>query len=782
MSTDRRLAAIMFTDLVGYSAIAQQDETLALRLLQEHQQLLRPIFAKFNGQEIKTTGDGFLIEFASAIEAVKCAIEIQGDVNTRNASATSDNQINVRIGIHMGEVERRDGDIYGNGVNVAARIEPLAEAGGICVSATVYDLVKAKVEVPFISLGTPEMKNIQELVEVFKVELPWSTEVTTHALRMKLPRLTKVPITVFIIAMVIVASVTWWAVTSFSPSSITPLPPGEITSIAVLPFQNLSSDEENEYFSDGISEEILNALVKIEGLRVPGRTSSFSFKDKDMSIKQIADLLSVDAILEGSVRKSGDRVRITAQFVRASDDTRLWSETFERELGDIFDVQEEIAESILIKLGHSHDLNQQIVRTGTTNTDAYNLYLEGKFFLEKRTIESINISIDLFERSLELDENNAHALSGLADAYSELVELFALPPEEGYFQATGYAERAIQLDPELVEAVVSLATIKWFTGRAESALEDINEALEIAPNHPMAIYRKAAILTELNEGSEESIRLAIKALSFDPLSLTINRNLAVFYIQNQDFEKALVQAEKTLLLDPNLPRARQDLANIKRYMGDWKGAEAEYKNLLTLHPEYPAGYTGLAELLLMQGKYEEGIKFLDQAIEHKVESPRFFNRVGRAYYFAHDFEKALEFHDYALGISTVTGDIIVSSLSKAMVMSNRGNYVSALELIETVRLLDPENDLATLSMSIVQARMGDVDSAKINLSSVAESSLLVVKSIAYAVLTEYDSALAQLENALLEFNEDIYWLKVHPDLQALAGNDRFSALISLLGL
>jgi class 3 adenylate cyclase/TolB-like protein len=546
MSKDRRLAAIMFTDLVGYSATAQQDEALAMQLLEEHQAILRPVFAKFNGQEIKTTGDGFLVEFASAIEAVNCAIEIQGGINTRNASAASDRQIQIRIGIHMGEVERRDDDIYGNGVNVAARIEPLADAGGICVSATVHDLVKAKVQVPFISLGAPVMKNIQEVVEVFKVVLPWEEKVEAK-IKPQPYLLRKVPLAVVTVAVVVTAIITWWATTNSTSTDIVPLQPGEISSIAVIPFENLSSDPENQYFTEGLAEEMRNALVKIDGLRVPSYTSSSSDTMHDLSLKEIAGLLGVEAVLEGSVRKSGNQLRISAQLIRASDDTHLWSETFDRQMGDIFEIQEEIAESILFKLGYALDSNQQIVNAGTDNSEAYNLYLQGRFHWSNRTQGGLAVAVDYFKQAIDLDPEYAQAYVGLADASINQAERGYLSDNTDLTYAEELVDTALEINPALAEAYASKGIIAMRFHLNYAAAESyFLKSIQLDPSYP-TVHHWYRILLDRQGRRKEAFEHAKIARDLDPLSPIILLNHADELFLQKDFETALKEFETALL-------------------------------------------------------------------------------------------------------------------------------------------------------------------------------------------------------------------------------------------
>jgi len=342
----RKLAAIMFTDMVGYSAMAQRNEALALDLLEEHRRLLRGIFPRYQGNEIKTTGDGFLVEFASALEAARCAVDIQETLATRNATAPAERRVLIRVGIHLGDVVQRGQDVFGDGVNIAARIEPLAEPGGICVSQQVYDQIRNKVENPLIRFGVGELKNIQAPVVIYKLGLsatpargPWLPRLSFLWRQRRIRRWAVGLLVVLLVGWVGLQAWQWvtggrWGA---APSR---------ASIAVLPFVSMSSDKENEYLSDGLSEEIINALAKLGTLRVASRTSSFAFKGKSEDVQKIGEQLRVRTILEGSVRKAGNKLRITVQLVNVSDGYHLWSETYEKDAADVFAVQTDVAQRV----------------------------------------------------------------------------------------------------------------------------------------------------------------------------------------------------------------------------------------------------------------------------------------------------------------------------------------------------------------------------------------------------------------------------------------------------
>src|SRR6202040_7160 len=353
---ERKLAAIMFTDMVGYSALAQRDDKVALELLEEHRRLLREIFPRFHGTEIKTIGDAFLVEFGSALEAAQCAIEIQRTLAKRNHDVSAARRIEVKIGLHIGDVVHRGGDVYGDGVNIASRIEALAGAGGICVSMDVERQIRNALEARFEKFGTADLKNISLPMDLFRIVLPWEKGAESPAKRTSKKSPLLVPAAILVILALLAGW--WWMQRSSknqqsvaahaSPAAPTNTP--DQKSVAVLPFVNLSDDKGSEYFSDGVSEELLTVLQKIPGMHVAARTSAFSFKGKNATAQEIGQKLGVAYLVDGSVRKSGDAVRIAARLARADSGQELWPENFTRNLKDVFAVQSELAETIVEQL------------------------------------------------------------------------------------------------------------------------------------------------------------------------------------------------------------------------------------------------------------------------------------------------------------------------------------------------------------------------------------------------------------------------------------------------
>ena len=376
MSEDqRRLAAIMFTDMVGYTALGQRNESLSLALVEEQRKLIRPILARHNGREVKTIGDAFLVDFPNALDAVRCAYDIQRAIREFNLSLASDKRIHLRIGVHVGEVVESLGDISGDAVNVASRIEPLAEDGGVCLTRQVYDHVRSKVDLPLSSLGPKSLKNVTEPVEVYKMVMPWEKEIAVMSAQL------------------------------------------DKTRIAVLPFTNMSSNPEEGYFADGMTEELITSLSGVRQLTVIARTSVMGYKGTTKKVREIGRELEVGSVLEGSVRKAGNKVRITAQLIDAATEGHLWAQNYDRQLEDVFAIQSEIAEKVAgelrIRLVDSE--RSVIEKKATENTEAYTSFLRGRELLREGTLDSTQQAIGFYEKAIELDPRFARAYVGLAE-------------------------------------------------------------------------------------------------------------------------------------------------------------------------------------------------------------------------------------------------------------------------------------------------------------------------------------------------------------------------------
>jgi adenylate cyclase len=631
----RKLAAIMFTDMVGYSALAQRDDKLALELLEEHRRLLREIFPRFNGTEIKTIGDAFLVEFHSALEAAQCAIEIQRTLAKRNHDVTVDRRIELKIGLHIGDVVHRSGDVYGDGVNIASRIEQLAGAGGICVSMDVERQIRNALEARFEKLAPTELKNISVAMDLFRIVLPWQerAKVDLKSARAR-DRLFPASRLAWIGAIVLVAvGAGWWfahksgqqAGGSPGLSSSRTAPAMGQKSIAVLPFVNLSADKNDEYLSDGMTEELLNALTKVKGLRVPGRSSSFAFKgDTAQDIfRKVGEQLHVGAVLEGSVRKAGDKLRITAQLINVADGFHLWSETYDGDMKDILAMQSDVAKRVVqalqVQLGV--DEARALTKKPTENAEAYRLYLLGRYHFAKFTRAGWTSAIQYFEQALQVDPNYTLAYCGLADTYGWAGGQ-TLSGKEAWAKEMELAQKALALDPNLAEAHLSMGTALFSVLNPRDSEKELDRAVKLNPNLTLAYDQYGWTFSEMGR-YDEAIAAEKKGLELDPLNTLLNTDLGFFYNWARRYDEGMTQLRKTLELDVNNPAAHHAFGWSLHWKGKTVDALAEFQKAAALDdlPWYKGslGYAYAASG--DRAKAEQVLRDLDEMAKTHYVSP-----------------------------------------------------------------------------------------------------------------------------------------------------------------
>ncbi len=568
---ERKLAAIMFTDMAGYTSLGQTDESLSMELLNRQRNLIRLIISKYKGKEIKTIGDAFLIQFQSALDAVKCAYEIQDTLREENKSEPREKRINLRIGMHMGDVIESKGDIYGDAVNIASRIEPLAEAGGICLSRHVYEHVKNKVQFNFKSLGFKSLKNVKEQVEIFKIMMPWEEAKDIYA-------------------------------------------SSDLTRIAVLPFTNISPDPEDAYFADGMTEELISTLSMISGLKVISRTSVMVYKNVSKKLEEIASELKVGSVLEGSVRKTGNRIRITVLLIDARADEHIWAATYDRELKDIFEVQgsvaSEVAKALEVKL-----TKEEIKATSkpkTTDPYAYQLYLAGMQLVSgRRTKEDIMRAIKLFSDSLKYDPEFASAYSGLASAYELLGQHSNIPWHEAYNLAKNMAEKALELDPTTSDAHRVLG-ILLFHGDFEflKAKEKFEDSLQYNPSNSSArvYYAHTLALYHDLEGALKQIEIAE---AHDPLSPFVLTWKGIILWLLGDKEKSMKILDGVIQLNQS-PLWHFYKVNFLINEGRIDDALADISTISSSIDNEPLLKTKWGYIQAKKGNREEAIKILDE--------------------------------------------------------------------------------------------------------------------------------------------------------------------------
>jgi TolB-like protein/class 3 adenylate cyclase/cytochrome c-type biogenesis protein CcmH/NrfG len=610
----RKLAAIMFTDMVGYSALAQRNEALALLLVDEQQRLLRPIFAQHAGREVKGTGDGFLVEFASALQAVRCALEIQTAMVQRNSSAAPERRMQIRIGLHLGDVEVRDGDVFGDGVNIAARIEPLAEAGGICITGPVFDQVRNKIDEPLERLRQPELKNIQVPIDVYRVVLPWTMGAPKRVGSRAAPWRPGGRAATIAALVGVVATLGWW-LTTRGPhiASTSPAEAPSRKSIAVLPFVNMSSDKENEYFSDGITEDLITALSKVSGLHVAARTSSFAFKGKNEDVRTIGTQLNVGAVLEGSVAKAGNQVRITAQLINVADGYHLWSDSYDRDLQDIFAIRSQVAQTVAkaLQVTLAADERQRLDQKPTENLEAYQLYLKGRYYVNRYTEDGLKKGLAYLQQAIALDPGYALAYQGLAYYYTVMSDWFA-PQKDAMPKARAAAEKALQIDPTLSEPHTFLAFVAWYYDWNWSvAEEEYKRALALDPNSVVAHWTYGLSLSAIRP-PDESIAELRKAVAIDPLSPEANSFLGMAFYYAHRYADAIAQFRATLEMEPNYSLAHLWLGNSYVQNGELEHGLAELRRAKELDPHNPDVMCGLGHAYAVAGDRDAAQRVIEE--------------------------------------------------------------------------------------------------------------------------------------------------------------------------
>ena len=508
----RQLAAVMFADIVGYTALMQGDEQIASNFRERHREVFRQQHKLHRGKIIQYYGDGVLSVFKSAIEAVECAIEMQRLLKEGTA-------VPVRIGMHMGDIVFDKTEVYGDGVNFASRIESLGVAGAILLSGKLNDELKNHNTISTTSLGNFALKNIADPVEVFAI--------TNEGIRVPLPAELK------------------------GKQEI------KNKTIAVLPFVNMSTSQENEFFSDGMTEEIISALSRIKSLRVTSRTSSFFFKNKNIPIKQIGKELNVSTILEGSVRLSGNTLRITAQLIQAENDFHFWSETWDRKLENIFEIQDEIslliAEKLREHLGH-FEIQEHLVKKQTDNYNAYELFLKARFHFRKWNPTDVKTAITFYEKALALDPDHAESILGLADCYGFLATTGFMPLKEAWAKAAELTYRGLGLNDQLADGYYQLANLHFF-GACDypGALKATLRAIEFNPNYVEAQQYLSFLYIMVGEKKKAKQHLE-KAIAIDPLSPETMFFNAYYDYMTEDYPAALEKLDRCLALNPgNIP-------------------------------------------------------------------------------------------------------------------------------------------------------------------------------------------------------------------------------------
>ena len=579
---ERRLSAILAADVVGYSRLMGANEVGTLTSLKGHRaELIDPTIAEHQGRIVKLTGDGMLVEFPSVVNAVECATEIQRDMPVRNASVMEDRRIEFRMGINLGDVIVDDDDIFGDGVNVAARLESVAKPGGIAVSQSVRDNVGNRLDLTFEDIGDQQLKNIEFPVRVYNVLLGDAPSRSQNAAQAVLADADK-------------------------------------PSIAVLPFNNMSGDSEQEYFSDGISEDIITDLSKISGLFVVGRNTSFGYKGMSPHLQSVASDLGVKYLLEGSVRKAGQRVRVNAQLIDGANGGHLWADRYDRDLTDIFAIQDEITQSIVeqLKIRLLPKEKKAIAQAPTANVEAYNFYLKGRQFFHSSTRKFFLLAREMFAKAAELDPQYARAYAGIANCDARLWGWYNVPTKAE--DVLGIADKALALDPNLAEAHAARGEGLVNSARRAEAPAAFERAMELDPNSFDANLSYARY--SVTEGNfEKAIELYTRALEIQPEDSQAPFLLQIVYRsigREDEAEKfgrlGLKRAEAELQLHPENSRPAQLGACALASLGDKERALKWLERVKLIEPDDNNARYNSACTYAQLGEIDEAINVLEE--------------------------------------------------------------------------------------------------------------------------------------------------------------------------
>jgi adenylate cyclase len=551
MSQTRRLAAILAADVAGYSRLIGANESGTLeRLKAMRRELLDPKIADHRGRLVKTTGDGLLVEFGSVVDALRCAVEVQCEMTERNAGVPPDSRVEFRIGINVGDIVVEDGDIFGDGVNVAARLEALAEPGGICVAARVQEDAAGRLDLAFEDIGEQQLKNIVRPVRAYRV-------VTATG-----PAITR-------------------------PSANPPLP--DKPSIAVLPFQNMSGDPEQEYFVDGMVEEIITALSRIRWLFVIARNSSFTYRGQTVDVKQVGRELGVRYVLEGSVRKGGNRVRITAQLIDAETGAHLWADRFDGSLEDIFELQERVAVSVAGVIEpalQAAEMRRSAARP-TTDLTAYDLYLRALAAFHPRTKERVFEALGLLEHAIAIDRNYGPAVAWAALCHAALVrDGWAEAPETSRRKSIDLARRALEAGENDPRILVNAANVLGYLGEDIGAMIGlVDRALTLNPSFARGWFVSGLlrVFAGQHDLAIEHLETALRLSPREPIGAPLSVMGWAYFLKRQ-FDKAAEQLVLAIQDHPGFPPACRNLAACYAHMGRLDEARAVVAQLRAITP------------------------------------------------------------------------------------------------------------------------------------------------------------------------------------------------------
>jgi len=593
----RKLAAILSADVVGYSRLMRDDEAATVATLQDYRAAIGRVIERHAGRVVNAPGDNLLAEFPSAVEAVEGAVEIQKVLEGRNLELARDRRMQFRVGINLGDViEEDDGTLYGDGVNIAARLEALAEAGGICISSSIYDAVEGKLDFGFNYLGEQQVKNIAQPVRVYRVRAEPLYRPPQKGVWHRLgPRLRPSVVGAAALVLLIAAGALTWQVLrshSLDEDPILALPQGP--RVAVLPFANLSGDPEQEYFADGITEEIIAELTRFSGLFVIARNSSFQYKGQSVDVRKVSRELGVRYVVEGSVRKAADTIRVTAQLLDAVEGTHLWAESYERDLdtANLFEVQDDIAGQIVATLADTYGVLtraglRETKQRGVESLDAYECILRDNEYRRADTPATHLVARQCLERLVEIDSDNAEAWARLSHAYVEEFSLGLNPRPDLYdamTRAYESAQRAVDLDSSSQWARVALARADFFRHERKPFLREAARAVELNPANA-DVLGVVGLYTAYSGQWDRGVELIERAMDLSPFYPGwYHVPLSFAHYRKGEYAEALAEAQQ--INSPTWWRQYLPTAIALAQLGRTDEARAALETMLELYPDF----------------------------------------------------------------------------------------------------------------------------------------------------------------------------------------------------
>jgi TolB-like protein/class 3 adenylate cyclase len=792
----RKLAAIMFTDMVGYSALSQRDDKLALELLEEHREILRKIFPEFNGTEIKTIGDAFLVEFQSALEAAQCAIAIQRALAKRNADAPAERQIQVRIGVHIGDVVHRAGDVYGDGVNIASRIEPLADAGGICISMDVERQIRNAVETRFEKLAPTDLKNISVPMELFRIVLPWEQkseirskirrgEDQTSEGRQKVAAPSRRFALIGAVALLLIIAFGWWWIARSHKNPVAaslllgPSQPQNIPekSVAVLPFENLSDDKSNAYFADGVQDEILTDLAKVADLKVISRTSVMQYRNAAIrNLREIGQQLGVAHVLEGSVQRAANKIRINAQLIDARNDAHLWAQTYDRDLADIFAIQSEIAKTIAeqLKVHLSPSEKAAIAQAPTNDVKANDLFLRAGAL--DATVDNPNAkqnlleAVGLVEEALRRDPNFLWAHCLLCQIHLDLYWYGMDHTVARREQARAALESAERIQPNAGEVHLQKGLYLYHGFRDyPQARVQYEVARQSLPNFGR-IYLNIGVVDRRQARWDDAIKNLDRAVQLDPRNFGLLTETAFTYAALKRFPEAIALLQRAVEISPGDYFARIQLAEMPFY--EKADIQSLREKLAELEKEGPEATANLCAFYVLLARVERDASAAKQAIGYIPPEGTIDEAIN--FLMPHDWFAGLVAHTFG-DADGAQRAFTAARVIAAKTVQEQPDYAPAWSMLGMI-----DAGLGRKAEAIAEGKRG---CELLSISKDSWEGPLYVANLAliYTWLGEKDLALEQLEISAKAPDGISYGeLKLDPTWDPLRGDPRFEKIVATL--